>query len=90
MEGQDVKIDVPVPLSVEVAVLGREVASMSENVTDLLRSKHKQAEEIDCLKSKLANLEEVVADLIARNCLLMKPVEPVIEAGQSHSADAVV
>ncbi len=45
--------------------------------------------EIDCLKSKVANLEETVSDVIARNCLLMKPVQPVIEAGESHSADAV-
>jgi len=45
--------------------------------------------EVDYLKGKVANLEEIVSDVIARNCLLMKPLEPVVEAGESHSADAV-
>lgn len=43
--------------------------------------------EVDYLKSKVANLENMVSDVIARNCLLMKPVQPIIEAGESRSAD---
>ena len=45
--------------------------------------------EVDSLKGKVASLEDIVSDVIARNCLLMKPLEPVVEAGESHSADAV-
>jgi len=45
--------------------------------------------DVDYLKSKTANLEDIVSDVIARNCLLMKPIQSAVEAGESHSADAV-
>ena len=36
---------------------------------------------------KITHLESILADVIARNCLLMKPLStPTVEAGESHSA----
>jgi len=49
--------------------------------------------EINELKARLESLEGIVADVIARNCLLMgshlsiKSVMPLLEAGQSDSVE---
>lgn len=42
----------------------------------------------NALQARVDWLEDTLSDVIARNCLLMKPLQaPTVEAGESHSAD---
>lgn len=70
-------MDVTQKAQAEIDMLNREVASMSENVTDLLRSQND-------LQSRVDALERIVADVIGRNCLL---VSPVVMAGENEPAE---
>lgn len=60
-----------------LGIVDRELASMSENVTDLLRSRND-------LQSRVDALERIVADVIRRNCLL---ASPVVMAGENEPAE---
>lgn len=57
----------------DLGALGREVGSISGNVTELLQKMRDENKEIAILGAKVQHLEGLVIDLIERNCLLKAP-----------------
>ena len=70
------------------------LAAIDRSLDGLKESLIENTFKTNALLDRIASLEEIVADLIARNCLLMGPTkvktaDPLahIEAGESHSSD---